>query len=222
MKNHKPVPREPMAALDRVVTRETHEPLVEIVDGDHGLGVRPDRRIWLRRTVAEMLFRAQASLTEGLHVFLIEGYRSLDRQRVIVERFRAEWGGRHPEWPPNILQRYLNCFIAPVDHKAPPGHCTGGAIDLSMVDDEGEELDFVSPHGRKIENAPTWSADVSPLARANRELLFEALEAQGFRNYPQEWWHFSYGDSGWAVRQGRQTCPYGAVAAPPEYEPPES
>jgi zinc D-Ala-D-Ala dipeptidase len=221
VRSRKPIPREPLAVLNRIVIRENGEPLVEVTDGRHGIRVRPDRRIWLRKTVAEMVHRAQAGLPGGLHLYLLEGYRSLDRQRAMYEYWRGVWSAEHPDWPPNILTRYANRFIAPPDTKSPPGHSTGGAIDLSMVDDEGRELDFISPHGLKIGNAPTWWSDVSPEARANRRTLFEAMEAQGLKNYPQEWWHYSYGDSGWAVRQGRKTCSYGAVAAPPGYEAPE-
>jgi len=216
------VTREPIAALNRVAIAENHEPLVEIADGEGGILVRPDRRVWVRATLAGMLRRAQQSLPTGLHLYLSEGYRSLERQRAIYERFRAEWRERRPDWPRNILQRYVYRFVAPPHEKSPPGHCTGGAIDLSLVDDTGEEIDFVSPRGLKIANAPTWSEDISPTVRTNRELLFETMEGQGLKNYPQEWWHYSFGDSGWAVRTGRKTCFYGALDPPPEYEAPVS
>ena len=37
-------------------------------------------------------------------------------------------------------------------------------------------------------------ADLSPTATQHRHYLFAALQAQGFVNYPFEWWHWSYGD----------------------------
>ncbi len=220
MRTPGPVPREPLAALNCIAIRENHEPLVEVANGESGILIRPDRRVWLRETVGAMLRRAQESLPEGLHLYLLEGYRSLDRQRAIYDRFWAEWRERRPDWPLNILQRHVYRFVAPPHGKSPPGHCTGGAVDLSLIDEAGQELDFVSPCELKITNAPTWSEDVSATVRAHRELLIRVMEAQGFRNYPQEWWHYSFGDSGWAVRTGRRTCPYGAIDPPPGYEPP--
>jgi hypothetical protein len=41
-------------------------------------------------------------------------------------------------------------------------------------------------------------AALTPPQRANRRRLADALTAVGFVNYPEEWWHFSYGDRLWA------------------------
>ncbi len=220
---HRTKPRtEPMAALNAIVIKENGDPLVELVNGEHGIFLRCDRRIWLRRTVAEMLRRAQDALPAGVYLYVTEGYRSLERQAAIYERFWAEMVARHPEWPYATLRRQVNRFVAPPDEKSPPGHCTGGAVDLTLIDGSGAELDMISPRGVKLANSVTWSEDLSPTALANRELLFEAMESQGLKNYPFEWWHYSYGDSGWAFRKGRKTCFYGAVDPPPEYEAPIS
>lgn len=37
----------------------------------------------------------------------------------------------------------------------------------------------------------TDSAEVSKLARANRNRLRRAMQAQGFKNFAKEWWHYS-------------------------------
>ena len=50
--------------------------------------------------------------------------------------------------------------------------------------------------------------------RANRRLLRDAMEAAGFSNYEEEWWHYSYGDSGWALRTNRETAFFGRTAPP--------
>ena len=213
---------EPMAALNKIVINENGDPLVELIDGEHGIFLRWDRRIWVRKTVAEMLRRAQNSLPAGIHLYVSEGYRSLERQTAIYQGFWAQMVEEHPEWPYSILRRQVNRFVAPPDDKSPPGHCTGGAVDLTLIDGGGSELDMISPRGIKLANSETWSEDLSPHALANRKLLFDAMEGQGFKNYPFEWWHYSYGDSGWAFRKGRKTCFYDAVDPPAEYEAPVS
>ena len=40
------------------------------------------------------------------------------------------------------------------------------------------------------------TANAEGEVRRNRDILVEAMEAEGFRNYDQEWWHFSYAVEG--------------------------
>lgn len=40
--------------------------------------------------------------------------------------------------------------------------------------------------------AHTDSPDISAAQRANRQLLVAAMQAEGFANYPMEWWHFTF------------------------------
>jgi D-alanyl-D-alanine dipeptidase len=37
----------------------------------------------------------------------------------------------------------------------------------------------------------------------------------GFSNCRDEWWHYSYGDAGWAVRLGYSECIYGLARLEP-------
>jgi hypothetical protein len=37
------------------------------------------------------------------------------------------------------------------------------------------------------------------------------MESTGLTNYVGEWWHWSYGDQGWALRVGSPVAYYGAV-----------
>lgn len=53
--------------------------------------------------------------------------------------------------------------------------------------------------------------------RENRRLLYYVMSKAGFSQYEEEWWHFSYGDQFWAVKQGVQAI-YGAVYFSPECE----
>jgi hypothetical protein len=128
---------------------------------------------------------------------------------------RAGWDGYfrqvqadHPDWSLSALRRATNRFFAPYDQKVPPGHCTGGAVDVRLLDLAGEPLDVTSPlEGWRA--APTWVEGLSNEARANRMILVEAMLSAGFSNCRDEYWHYSYGDSAWAVRTGAAACPYG-------------
>lgn len=46
-------------------------------------------------------------------------------------------------------------------------------------------------------------------ARANRDVLGDALSAAGLVNYPTEWWHWSFGDRYWALGTGAPSAHYG-------------
>jgi len=50
-----------------------------------------------------------------------------------------------------------------------------------------------------------------PEAEEHRKLLVETMLGVGFSNCRDEWWHYSYGDAGWAVRFGQETCSYGLI-----------
>ena len=57
----------------------------------------------------------------------------------------------------------------------------------------------------------THSKIISKEAQNNRKLLLTILEQQGFINYPNEWWHFSYGDRYWAYYQSDKQAIYGSI-----------
>jgi D-alanyl-D-alanine dipeptidase len=77
-------------------------------------------------------------------------------------------------------------------------------------------VDVTSP-GERWQSAATFSHLLSDAARANRRILIDALAEAGFSNCRDEWWHWSYGDSAWAVRVGAGTAIYGLVAPPEGY-----
>jgi D-alanyl-D-alanine dipeptidase len=215
-----PAVPEPQAAVDRVRIIECHDPMVELTEAYPELRFR-GRPHWLRRMVAEMLRRAHEHLPEGLHFYIIWGYRPLvQQQRLywgVYDRMRRE----HPKWPRNILRRQTNRYVAPPDAKAPPGHSTGGAVDLGLVTSDGERLDMTSPYRwGDMRALATNARGISHEARRNRGIIIEALSAVGFSNCSAEFWHWSYGDSAWAVRTGRQTAIFGAARVP-DFRPPE-
>ena len=40
-------------------------------------------------------------------------------------------------------------------------------------------------------------------------ILVDAMLGVGFSNCRDEWWHYSYGDAGYAVRMAQKECCYG-------------
>jgi zinc D-Ala-D-Ala dipeptidase len=77
-------------------------------------------------------------------------------------------------------------------------HSTGGSVDLTLSDVDGEELamdaDATAENVRVVEN---------------RRLLDVTLTAVGLVNYPPAWWHWSHGDRYWAFTTGTLIARYG-------------
>ncbi len=168
----------------------------------------------VRAGLAERLLAADARLPLGVRLRVVEGFRPLEQQQSIIASYAAQLMSLHPGLVGVELERLTSRFVAPLD-VAP--HVAGAAVDLTLVDVCGEELDL----GTAIDATPEQSdgrcwfaADgIGPDARAHRELLAEVLGEQGLVNYPTEWWHWSFGDRYWALVTGAQDALYGPLSA---------
>jgi D-alanyl-D-alanine dipeptidase len=100
------------------------------------------------------------------------------------------------------------------------GHQTGAAVDLTLVeiDESGSEVRELDM-GTKMQEFNARTLTQNPLVtadqRENRELLLKAMEDAGFVNYPEEWWHFSYGERLWAELTGASETKYAALGVDP-------
>lgn len=77
-------------------------------------------------------------------------------------------------------------------------HNYGLAVDLTVVDKKGKEIDMGTPFDDFTDLAqPRYEdkflAEKKLTARqiSNRKILREAMEAGGFKSIPNEWWHFN-------------------------------
>lgn len=156
---------------------------------------------FVRETVAKMINDAQDLLPDGLILLARCGYRSPEVQarqyRLDYENLRAE----HPDWSVSRLDLEIEKRTDPPDVSS---HCTGGGVDLSLVDSDGLQLDMGTKMGEFNERAYTNSELITASQVANRKILMRVLEAVGFLNFSAEWWHWSYGDREWAHAHNQQ------------------
>jgi zinc D-Ala-D-Ala dipeptidase len=168
----------------------------------------------VRSGLAERLLAADRGLPAGVRLRVVEGFRPVDRQRAIIAAYAAELCLRHPGIGADDLERLTSRFVSPVD-VAPP--LAGAAVDLTLVDVCGDELDLGTPIDATPEESDgrCWfaAAGIGADARAHRELLAEVLGLQGLVNYPTEWWHWSFGDRYWALVTEAQHSIYGPLSA---------
>lgn len=169
----------------------------------------------LREGVLARLLKAQELLPEGVRLLFVEGYRPPALQRAYFEEYAEELRAADPGRPEGWLRDAASRYVSPPEI-AP--HSAGAAVDLTLVDAEGRELDM----GTRVNAGPeesdgacyTDAPGISAEARANRRLLGEALTAAGLVNYPTEWWHWSYGDRYWALATGARHALYGPRELP--------
>jgi len=135
-------------------------------------------KAFLQRPAAEALARAHQSLKQrGYGLLIHDAYRP--------------WYVTKMFWEATPVDKRI--FVA--DPAQGSRHNRGAAVDLTLYDlKTGQPVEMVSGHDEFSERAyPDYMGGTS-LQRWHRELLRNAMEAQGFRVYEWEWWHFDYKD----------------------------
>ena len=151
-------------------------------------------RCYLLRPAAEALARVERDLRAGHRRLLLwDCYRPA---RAVAHFVR--WGGdladqrtkaaHYPHLDKRVL---LGDYIAPRS-----GHSRGATMDLTLMQCDARDvgckpLDMGTGFDYFGEFAHTDSARASPAQHANRLRLEAAMEREGFRNYPLEWWHYT-------------------------------
>ncbi|MGW5126805.1 M15 family metallopeptidase [Streptomyces sp. NPDC004069] len=169
-----------------------------------------DAYAYLREGVVDRLMKAQELLPQGLRLLFVEGYRPPSLQRAYFEEYASQLQAIHADWSAEQIHSAASRYVSPPDI-AP--HSAGAAVDLTLADSEGRELDLGTRMNADPEESEgacyTHAANISTEARANRQLLGSVLTAAGLVNYPTEWWHWSFGDRYWALITGETAALYG-------------
>ncbi|GAA3831485.1 M15 family metallopeptidase [Sphaerisporangium flaviroseum] len=202
------------------LVRESGEPLqdlrtLEVIRLDRRLADQTGAFAHVRVSVADRLVVAQTQLPRALHLLVVEGYRPPALQARYFAESLARHRAAHPDWDEERARIETSRYVAPLE-VAP--HTTGGAVDLTLCDDDGVEI----PMGTSVNATPPESdeacytayPDISLEAMENRRILCTAMTSAGFVNYPTEWWHWSYGDRYWAFITGARYAKYGTTDMP--------
>ncbi|MEU6319187.1 M15 family metallopeptidase [Streptomyces sp. NPDC047009] len=169
-----------------------------------------DAYAYLREGVVERLMKAQELLPQGLRLLFVEGYRPPSLQRAYFEEYASQLPAIHADWSAEQIHSAASRYVSPPDI-AP--HSAGAAVDLTLADAEGRELDLGTRMNADPEESEgacyTHAANIGTEARANRKLLGSVLTDAGLVNHPTEWWHWSFGDRYWALITGETAALYG-------------
>lgn len=164
-----------------------------------------DNPFQLRASALDRLVRAQGFLPDGYQLQVKEAWRPIWVQERLWEISFGRLRDGRPDLTDEELRTENARFTAPPDG-APP-HSTGGTVDLVLLKD-GEPTDMEWGFNQPGAGSRT-AHPVGDDARRYRDILGQAMDAAGFINYPQEWWHWSYGDRYWAFQTSAEVTLYG-------------
>ena len=144
-------------------------------------------RAYLQPDVAERLARVQKALSQkhpGYHLCIYDALRPVSVQQKMWDALDS--------LPPVERAKFVS------NPKNLSLHNMGAAIDLTLTDPNGKALDMGAGFDdiRKIaypclEDSFLRTGQLTAAQIQNRLLLRNAMQAQGFRQLPTEWWHFN-------------------------------
>ncbi|OIP81591.1 D-alanyl-D-alanine dipeptidase [Candidatus Peregrinibacteria bacterium CG22_combo_CG10-13_8_21_14_all_44_10] len=169
-------------------------------------GLTDRDNVLVREGVLKRLQTARSRLPEGLNFKIWDGYRDLRTQTVLYVGLYKKIIRRRPLLTYKEAQKEVEKFVARPSFafERPSPHNTGAAVDLTLVDRNGQELDMgtffdhfdIESYTKHFEDSSEGSKEYK--WHMNRMILYSVLIGEGFFNFPDEWWHYSYGDVFWA------------------------
>jgi zinc D-Ala-D-Ala dipeptidase len=152
-------------------------------------------KCFLLRPVAEALARVEHELrAQHLRLKIFDCYRPARAVADFVH-WAHDLGDQRtkPQHYPTLdKSKLLDGYIASVS-----GHSRGATIDLGMEQcaadgshckplDMGTDFDYFGTR------ANTDNPGITSVQQANRRRLLAAMAREGFKNYPMEWWHYTF------------------------------
>ena len=128
---------------------------------------------YLRKSTAEALVKANEAFKQlGYRIKLFDCYRPLS------------------------VQKKMWKILPGTDYVANPAkgskHNRGAAVDLTLVDAQGKELNMGTPFDFFGKEAHHTYTEHSKEVLENRKLLKETLNKYNFKSIYSEWWHYEY------------------------------
>jgi CubicO group peptidase (beta-lactamase class C family)/D-alanyl-D-alanine dipeptidase len=143
-----------------------------------GTKIYDEARAFMQRPAAEALVRAHHALKSlGYGLLIHDAYRPWYVTKIF-------WDATPP------AKKWL--VANPAEGSK---HNRGSAVDLTLYDlKTGKPVEMVSTYDESTDRAYAEYPGGTSLQRWYRELLRQAMEAEGFTVNPQEWWHFDHQD----------------------------
>lgn len=144
-------------------------------------------KAYLQKDVAERLARVQNAVQQAHRGYKLLIYDAL-RPVTVQQKMWAALDSLPPVERAKFVSNPKNLSL----------HNMGAAIDLTILDASGKPLDMGAGFDdiRHIaypiyEDSFLRTGQLTPQQVQNRKLLRSAMQAQGFRQLPTEWWHYN-------------------------------
>ncbi|WP_282085175.1 alanine racemase [Aquimarina algiphila] len=200
-----------------MTVKEDHSPLISLQDSDFNLifekSIQKNYRYLVRKEVYKKIGRISKLLdNQGKKLIIRSAWRSFDHQQKLWDQKVGFMKKKHPEKTIEEIDEIVSSFIAP---KRQSTHSTGGAVDALIYDLQKKcVLDFGTNDGLHIdlnEKCYPRHPDVSEEAKKNRKLLMKLFENEDFVCDHKEYWHFDYGNIGWAAEKDKEYANYSVL-----------
>lgn len=184
--SHTPASVHNDSALQSSQAHPFHPTLVEITEASHnilldlryatknnvtGVPIFKENRCFLHSDANDLLLKAiQLAAEQGLKFKIFDAYRPQAVQEAL-------WA--HSPDP---------MYVTPPEKGSP--HTRGVAIDLTLVDASGKELDMGTEFDDFAPKAHHGGGPITPEVAANRYLLLGIMMSAGWDLYMSEWWHY--------------------------------
>ena len=137
-----------------------------------------EARAFLQRPAAEALVRAHSKLkAQNYGIAIFDGYRPWSVTKIFWDATPAD----------------KKIFVA--DPQKGSRHNRGCAVDLTLFDlATGKQVEMPGGYDEMTERSHINYAGGTEESRRLRDILREAMEAEGYLVYEPEWWHYDYKD----------------------------
>jgi zinc D-Ala-D-Ala dipeptidase len=157
------------------ITPERHGVLVELAYASEknftGQPIYANNRCWVHRDLEPKLRRAaELTLQAGFRLKLLDAYR--------------------PPQAHEVLCGYISDPRYIADPKRGSNHSRGTAVDVTLVDADGRELDMGTPFDAMEEASHHSYRGLPEELQGQRSLLLDLMTQAGFQSLDEEWWHY--------------------------------
>lgn len=163
-----------------------------------------DYPIYVRETVARKLANVAQKLPSHLQLQIDSGFRDTKTEKVLWKVRLNATKRSHPELSTEEVYELTSSLVQnPAVSNS--SHSTGGAVDVSLLNAAGDEINLSEPFANYYDEPKLTSSKISKSAQELRFLLNNLMLSEGFAPNDREYWHFSYGSQTWADYYGTNT-----------------